>query len=770
MKLKYLLFSLFLALGAYAQTGKVRGFVYDANKNPLAFANVLVEGTANGTLTSESGYFVLNDVAPGKVRVKAFLLGYKDLVKEVEVKGNRIAQLEFVLEEDNVILDDVVINAERQEQQVQVLTSVVTLSPKRIEQFSVGGDADLIRAIQVLPGVITTGDQGGQLYIRGGAPIQNLVMLDGMIVYNPFHSIGFFSVFDTDILQSADVFTGGFNAQYGSRTSSVMDIRTRAGNRKYFAGKVTGSTYSSKLLLEGPLFKSKEDEFSSASFLISAKTSYLDRTDDIFYPYVETEYGGLPFNFTDLYGKFSLVGGNGSNLNFYGFNFTDDVTFGAADQIGWESVGGGGDFTIVPPGSAVLIDGNFAYSTYTINANQQDGLRRESTINGFNGGLNFTYFLRENDELKYGLQAIGYRTDFGYVNELGQSISQAENTTELGGYLKYKIATNRWLIEPGFRLHYYGSLAEVSLEPRFGLKYNWNEKFRLKASGGLYSQNLVAANSDRDVVNLFYGFLSGSGNLPSTFRGEEITSNLQRARHLIVGFEYQIGKYIDLNVEGYIKDFNQMTNLNRNKLYQNNETYRDKPDLLKYDYVVEKGFAQGIDILLKYEYKNYYLWAAYSLSKVVRDDGVQEYFPNFDRRHNLNLVGSYFFGKNKSWEVTARYNFGTGFPFTPQTGFAVNLPFTNPSGGSDLNYDYTVENGELKVLYGELNTRRLPNYHRFDMSVKKIIEFNKRSRMELTAGATNVLNRSNIFYFNRIRYKRIDQLPIMPTVGVAYSF
>lgn len=753
-----------------AQTGKVRGFVYDENKNPVPFANVVVTGTNIGTLTSEGGYYVLNNVPVGNQEIQVILMGYQTSKQPVTVSATRVPQLDFTLREESVILGDVEVNAERQEQKTQVLTSVVTLNPKRIEQFSVGGDADLIRAIQVLPGVITTGDQGGQLYIRGGAPIQNLVLLDGMIVYNPFHSIGFFSVFDTDILQSADVFTGGFNAEYGSRTSSVMDIRTRVGNRKHVAGKISASSYSAKLLLEGPLSKPADGGFAPGSFILSAKTSYLDRTDDIFYPYVETEYGGLPFNFLDLYGKLSLVSSNGSNVNGYGFSFNDDVTFGAGDKISWTSRGLGADFTIVPPGSAVLIDGDLAYSNYDITADQTDGLERRSSINGFNGGLDFTYFLRKNDELKYGIEAIGYQTDFRYVNELGSTISQTENTTELGGYMRYKIATNRWLIEPGFRVHYYGSLAETSLEPRFGVKYNWSERFRLKASGGLYSQNLVAANSDRDVVNLFYGFLSGSGNLPSDFRGEEVTSNLQRARHLILGFEYEFNKYIDINVEGYIKDFNQMTNVNRNKLYENTDEYLDKPDVLKYDYIVEKGLATGVDVLVKVDYKAYYLWVAYSLSKVTRDDGVQEYYPHFDRRHNLNMVGSYVFGKDREWEVNARYNFGTGFPFTPQVGFAVNLPFTDPSGAPTLDYDYTTENGELKVLYGDLNSKRLPNYHRFDLSVKRTFTFSKRNTMEINAGATNVLNRNNIFYFNRIRYKRVDQLPIMPTIGITYTF
>ena len=122
-----------------------------------------------------------------------------------------------------------------------------------------------------------TGDQGGQLYIRGGAPIHNVVLLDGMILYNAFHSIGLFSVFDTDVIKTADVYTGGFNAEYGGRISSVVDIKTRDGNKKRLAGKVAASTFGSKLLLEGPLFKQKENG-SSSSFILSSKTSYIDRT------------------------------------------------------------------------------------------------------------------------------------------------------------------------------------------------------------------------------------------------------------------------------------------------------------------------------------------------------------------------------------------------------------------------------------------------------------------------------------------------------------
>ena len=145
---------------------------------------------------------------------------------------------------------------------------------------TIGGEPDLAQYMQVIPGVVFTGDQGGQLYIRGGSPIQNKVLLDGMIIYSPFHSIGLFSVFDSDIIRNTDVFTGGFNAEYGGRISSIMDIKTIDGNKKEFGGKITANTFGTKLLAQGPILKS-----GNTSFVFSGKTSYLDKSSDIFYKY-----------------------------------------------------------------------------------------------------------------------------------------------------------------------------------------------------------------------------------------------------------------------------------------------------------------------------------------------------------------------------------------------------------------------------------------------------------------------------------------------------
>ncbi|MCH8555563.1 MAG: TonB-dependent receptor [Schleiferiaceae bacterium] len=760
------------SFSAWAQNATVRGFIYEKkNQNPVGFAAIGLKGTAFGASSGNDGYFQINNIPPGSYTLVISFVGFETIEKEVTLSAGQLFSEKFYLLESSQVLDDVVINVERQEMKTKVLTSVVSLSPKKIIEYSVGGDADLIRAVQVIPGVITTGDQGGQIYIRGGAPIQNLTLLDGMILYNPFHSIGFYSVFDTDILQSADIYTGGFQAEYGSRTSSVMDIRTRDGNRSRFAGKVSASTYMSKVLLEAPIGKKDKNGLAPASILISGKASYLDQVAPIIYPYVDNQFDGIPFAFADIYSKLALVSDNGSKINIYGFNFTDAVRLSQTQSINWASSGGGAYFKAIPAGSAVIMEGNFNVSNYFIRSTELEDRPRQSEIGSWNGGLDFTYLMRKNDELKFGIQLIGYSTDFTFTNALGRTLDQTGNSSELGSYFKYKYAQGRLLIEPGLRLQYYSSLGELSPEPRIGVKYNFNDRLRLKGSGGWYSQNLVAANSDRDVVNLFYGFLNGPENIPETFRGEEVRGRVQKARHIVLGFEYDLGNKIDINVEGYIKDFNQSTNVNRNQIFPNTEAYRDKPEIQRRDFLIEKGLARGIDFLVKWNEKRWNVFAGYSLSQIIRDDGITEYFPHFDRRHNTNIVFTYFIDSKKNWETNVRWNYGSGFPFTPTVGYYAEQPFVNPTtGGPNLNFDYTTENGEAGIIYGDLNSARLPQYHRLDITVRRVWKVRKYEEIDLSFGATNMYNRNNIFFFDRANFRRVDQLPIMPTAALSYKF
>jgi hypothetical protein len=739
---------------AWAQTAEIRGFMYDKqNGEPLIFSTVLLYSNGkmtHGTQTDVNGYFSITRIQPGNYVLMPRSLGYDSLTVPITLKAGDIKTQKLYLNPGDKSLKEVEVKTDRTIATTTVNVAVEKVTPQQIKSLpSIGGEPDVAQYLQTIPGVVSTGDQGGQLYIRGGTPVQTLFLLDGMTIYNPFHSIGLFSVFDTDILRSVEVYTGGFNAEYGGRTSAVMDVTTRDGNRKKLSGIVSVNPFTSKVVLEGPLSK-PVDGVSNSSFLLSARNSYLEQSSKIFYDYAKKD--GLPYNFTDLYGKASFNSTGGNKLNVFGFNFRDRVNLAENSEVKWDSYGFGTDFIVLPASSSLMMHGLIAYSNYDIGITETVAKPRTSKINGFNMGLDFTYFIN-NDELKYGITIIGNKTNFiGYTpTGVEQSVGPTNNT-EMAGFLKYRIVRSLFVIEPSIRLHYYASLARISPEPRFGFKYNISERLRFKFAGGYFTQNFLATRSDQDVVNLFAGFLSSPESLQDA-SGKRVDNPLQKARHAMFGFEYDLSDNMSVNVEPYVKDFNQLVNINRNRIFPS-----DAP------YIVESGIAKGLDFALKYTTDKILFQAGYSLAKVNRKFGEQEYAPNFDRRHNANLLGTYTFGKEKSFEISGRWNLGSGFPFTPTQGFYER----DLTGNIDENL--LTQNGELGILYGEINSKRLPYYHRLDLSAKRTFKLEKGRSLEINADVINVYNRKNIFYFNRVTSQRVDQLPILPSVGLRFKF
>ena len=765
-----------------AQGGTLRGFVYEEDSGePVIFTNVYLKGTSLGASTDVNGYFSVNNIPDGAYTMQVTYLGYDTLKKQVDITANRIVTEKLFLKKSSIQMQTVEISAEKQEALTNVTMSVTKATPKDIKQIpTIGGTADLAQYLQVVPGVIFTGDQGGQLYIRGGSPVQNKVLLDGMTVYNPFHSIGLFSVFDTELIRNADIYTGGFGAEFGGRVSSVMDITMRDGNKRRFAGKVGASTFAANVLVEGPLIKQTNEGLSSASFVFSAKHSYLDQTSKIFYDYIYDD--GLPFSFTDLYGKVSFNATTGSKFSLFGFNFKDATTFQEINELDWNAAGGGLNFVLVPQSSAALVSGQFNISKYDITLMEKSSQAkpgeandgpvylqpRTSGINSFNFGINFKYFQGDN-EFKYGVDVNGFGTDLSFFTPLGERIKQEQNSTELAGYAAYKFKLNNLILDLGFRAQYYSSIRVFRPEPRVGAKYNVTSKLRLKAAGGLYSQNVISTTSDRDIVNLFYGFAVAPQDIQKQFEKEngtitDVNNPLQTAYHIIAGVEYDLTDRISLNVEGYYKNFTQVTNINRNKTYSKNDP--DAPDILKTDFIIESGEARGIDFTLKYEDRKYYIWAVYSLAEVDRWDGVTSYSPVFDRRHNVNLLASRRFGELLDWEVSFRWNYGSGFPFTQNQGF-----YLRETLKGDINTDITSTNSNnVEIQYAGLNQGRLPDYSRLDFTIKKTFAFSDYSKLEASLSVTNIYNRENIFYIDRITAERVNQLPILPSVGFLYSF
>ena len=768
--LTILAINLLFAVAAGAQ-GTIRGTLFDdANGEAVPFANVVLDGTKYGCATDLSGFFLINKIPYGTYTLRVRFVGYEDYTQEVTVSGTRPITLTIRLKPASQMLQEVVISDNKiEEKRMQTQVSVEKVTAAQIQQMpSIGGQADIAQYMQVLPGVSSTGDQGGQLYIRGGSMIQNLCLLDGMIVYNPFHSIGLYSIFETDIILTADIYTGGFGAEYGGRLSSVMDITTRDGNKRRHSGKVGLNTFGASLILEGPLKRETATSKSTITYLLSAKNSYLSRTSKKLYPYVE---GGLPFDFLDIYGKLSINSGTGSKINLFGFRFDDQVLgYQALADYHWQNYGAGSNFTLVTGASAIL-DGSVAYSNYRITLDDGSSDNKFSEIGGFNMNLQITNFIGAN-KLRYGLSMEGYHTNYHFINQYGYTTTQEKPSTNLSAFVTYKLNTGRLLLDPGVRIVYYATLNHLSPEPRIAAKYNITDNLRVKFAGGFYSQIFLDARSDNDIVNLFTGFLTGSSDLSITkmFLGNEVSTYTQKAKHAVLGVEYNLGEHVTLNAEGYFKYFDQLINANRNKMFDpNDDAYRSgpyaKPDYLLTDFIVEKGYATGFDVSAQVDLERLYLWATYSLGYVQRQDEVQVYNPHYDRRHTVNILGTYALGDQRQWELSARWSLGSGFPFTQTQGVFQSLVF--PSG---IVSDYTQENGHYGIHYADLYGGRLPTYHRLDLGVKWKISVGKRGLLELSLSATNIYNRKNIFYYNRATHERVNQLPILGSFGAVFSF
>jgi hypothetical protein len=770
-------FSIFSFL-SFAQDATLRGFIYDGtNGEVIPFQKVILQSSSNEqskALTDVNGFFSIPKLSIGNYTILIENYQFESIEEQINIStSSEIKQVKYELKKSEKIndLEEVKVTAENRKKTTDISMSQIKLDKKGLERIpSMGAENDIVGAFSVTPGVVTTGDQGGQMYVRGGTPIQNKVLLDGITIYNPFHSIGFFSIFETELIKNVDVYTGGFDSRYGGRISSVMDITYRDGNRKKISGKISGSPFLGKIVLEGPLGKKEAGEIANGSYIFSMKKSLLDLTSKKMYPSINSG-NGLPYNFSDYYGKITLNSDGGSKVSFFGFKNSDKVNYSNLADLSWKQQGGGMNFLLIPAGTPVLVRGHLNGSGYSLSFTEPNVPVRTSSIGGAELGFDFTYFLKKESQFDAGLVINGFSTNYTTYNDASRKITDENFTFEIGSYLNYKVIKGRFVIQPGFRVQAYASKGVVSPEPRLGIKYNASEKIRFKLSGGRFSQNFTSTSSDKDVVNLFNGLLSAPTNFQSTLTLENgsthtVKNSLQYSWHGIVGSEIDLSKNWSVNIEGYYKYYPQLSNINQNKLYEDISAFSQIPEIQKKDFIIETGKSIGTDVLLKYSSDRLFIWSVYSLSKATRWNGTSNYFPVFDRRHNVNFVTTYLFGVKKTLELCLRWNLGSGLPFTPTAGVYQNENFSN-----GITTDITSSNSsDVSIILGQFNSERLPYYHRMDITLKKNYTFKKDRLIEVIGSITNVYNRKNIFYVNRVTNQIIYQFPFLASLGISYKF
>lgn len=681
--------------------------------------------------TDVDGYHQFSNVAPGRYALAISFVGFQTYRDTLALAPDDRRTFTIALPVQEHMLDEVQVEAERGAARRQAgLQTVGTADLARIP--TPGPSGDLVSYLQTLPGIVSAGDRGGQLFVRGGTPSQNLILVDGIPIIKPFHISSLYSAFPQDIVQSADVYAGGFSAEYMGAISSVIDVSLRRGNMKEFEGSAAVSPVIVSSRLEGPLVEDKQ------SILLVARHSVIEQTANAL---LGEE---VPLRFYDLTGRYSLQSESAScNITAM---YTDDRgrLSNARDAVlTWSNATLGGRCLMFGEGLNHALDLTAGVTYFENAAGTSATPERTARLRKVYMGLNREQQLFGNPlhfGLRWSLDQYEAELDEKFVSL--QRLKQ--NGAALQSYLSMDVvASDHLTITPSIGTHIISTrLEQPTLEPRFRLSYrpDGTDRQELSIAAGKYNQIAEGITDERDAGTVFTVWrLISEDDAPP------------RALHGIVGYRQRIGSSIEASIEGYYKD---LANIPVPK-WTPEARFNTRTTLAN-------GQAYGVDARLEYEANALYLYLGYGWTTVryeaARDDlgawvegDLFGYTPPHDRRHQLNAVTSYDwagFTVNVSWE------FGTGRPYTQVYGFdfVLDLPDQNPafSPGTGL------------TLFDRPFGARLPTYHRLDASVQRDIDVSDTVGLELKVGAINAYDRGNVFYFDVNTLNRVDQTPLLP--------
>lgn len=456
-----LLLLYFIAFSSAQDSGMISGFIYDAtSRESLIGANVYLSGTDLGIATNSDGYYVIQNIFPGDYELNISYLGFDHVKKAIQVGPGESLQLDIELAPAVVELTTIDVSAEKLERKVNMQVSRTNLNVRQLKSVPQLGEADLFRTLQSLPGVLTENDFSTGLIIRGGNSDQNLILLDGITVYNPSHVGGVFSNFILDAVKEADLLKGGFNAEYGGRLSAVLNVRSREGNQKEFHGKGSLSLLSAQTTLEGPIGK--------GAWVASGRRTWFDKV----FAGTKLEF---PYYFWDFQGHvFQDLTAN-DRLSFSWYAGDDDLYWDEFELRGkWGNETYSMNYRKLFCRRLVsnLLLAKSRFDIY-FGLGGDAGIGERDYISDITTRNDWTYFWSDKAQLKFGWEVKDL--DFVYFAEgFGENLYESRTSTnEAASYTKLKYwPTQKWMIEPGFRVGYYGNSAtKIFYDPRFATKF-----------------------------------------------------------------------------------------------------------------------------------------------------------------------------------------------------------------------------------------------------------------------------------------------------------
>jgi hypothetical protein len=761
LKTIYLILFLFTAftgkpIDFNAESFLIEGKLIDKETGEsLIGATIYVEEFKTGTATDINGNFILK-LPNGTYNLKISYIGYKTLLEVIQVSGS--FKKVIYLEKDTKRLEDVVITAEKRGDNItRTEMSVQKMKIQEIRRIpAFMGEVDIIKAIQLLPGVQSTSEGTSGFSVRGGNMDQNLILLDDAHIYNASHFMGFFSVFNNDAIKEIELYKGDIPVAYGGRLSSLLDIKVNEGNNERWKGSGGFGPITTRLSVNGPLVKDKTTVF-LAGRLFNAKL-YLMLMQNF-----DDQLKGINLYFYDVNAKIShrIDNQNNISLNFYnGKDVFDQQMFefgfgNTAGSVSWLH-----SYSEDLASKLTLIYSKYGYNTGA-QFNDTSGMSWNSNIRDYGFRIDNTVMLDAQNTIKFGLSSIYHRFYPGLIEPVGETLlfnkyELAQNSAiEWGVYgSNIQKVTEKITLKYGIRFSIYqnvgagtiynydasyqvvdssvyskGSVYNVyqGLEPRIGLVYQLNDKSSIKASYSRTRQYVHMASRSAGGTP-FDIWISSNPNIKP-----------QIADQGAVGYFRNFWfNQLETSVELYYKQMNNTIDFKDHaQVFLNNK--------LDGELRIGDSYAYGAEFQVKFNFDKLTGWVSYTLSKSIRDipgvNGGVQYNSPYDKPNDIAIIGNYEL--NQRWSLSANWVYASGTPMTVPSGF------------------YTIDNvTQLYYKTGDRNTARMPDYHRLDLGLtyKSMEKPGKRVRSEWNFSVYNAYARHNPWAINYVRDEKTQEI------------
>ena len=714
MKQKLILIPFILSI-LNGQTGIISGFVTDSSSGEsLIGANVFLQENGQGMATDINGYYIIQEIIPGNYTIMVSYIGFDVSRQPLSIMEDQSVKINIALVEQVVELTEVEVTAEKFQRRNNIQPSKINLSPRMMKAAPALAEPDLFRTIQALPGVLMTSEYSTGLVIRGGNTDQNLIMLDGITVYNPSHLGGVFSNFIVDGVKEAELIKGAYNAEYGGRLSAVLNVISREGNKNEFRGKANLSLLSAQTTLEGPFYK--------GAWVLSGRRTYFDLVLPKVLPNIADNIP--PYYFYDIQSHiFSDISAKDRiSLSYY--SGIDNIIF---DTFGLD--GRWGNNTVSAHYRRVFNErlvGNFLIANSQFftrfGLGGSGGLVSDNGIDDRTLSGDFSWFKSSESTFKFGIQQ--KMLGFEYINKFQDSTQFKIKTSpvELASYVKMKYDHNNlFIIEPGVRINYYNVYPD-SLYPdlRLGLKYLLTDDRYINFSVGNYHQFISTFQDDFNPAILDNWIAADESVAPG------------KSVQVVLGYEEYIRNIYKIQVEGYYKDLKNLLTYEEKRSTTDAEI---SDESLAEIVTPADGYAYGFELFGQKMTGKLSGWLAYTFSvsrKIMNSiyaKSEQEYYTNWDRTHAFSALGNYQF--NKKWEMNWRLALQSGQAFTPILGYYVQKFPESPEK-------------VFRTIPGTRNSSRYEPYSRLDVGVVYHAKIGK-TNVDFFFQIINTLNRSNTF-------------------------